>query len=140
MSYEMNDLLDLMVDQGASDLHLQVGQPPTIRLSGSMTPIDGPALTPSDTEKLMQSITPDAHISKVKLEGGAEFAHVNIMAVAHGTDKALVLAHKAAIDEHLAAIGMPVSYTNVFWGGRSEIKPSEISPRAYREWLARYRG
>jgi twitching motility protein PilT len=73
MSYEMNDLLDLMVDQGASDLHLQVGQPPTIRLSGSMTPIDGPALTPLDTEKLMQSITPDAHISNVKLNGGADF-------------------------------------------------------------------
>ena len=73
MSYEMNDLLDLMVDQGASDLHLQVGQPPTIRLSGSMTPIDGPALTPMDTEKLMQSITPDSHISNVKLNGGADF-------------------------------------------------------------------
>jgi DNA-binding Lrp family transcriptional regulator len=67
-------------------------------------------------------------------EGGDEFANVNIMAVAHGTDKALVLEHKAAIDAHLAAIGMPVSYTNVFWGGRSEIKPSEISPRAYAEW------
>ena len=38
------------------------------------------------------------------------------------------------IDEHLAAIGMPVNYTNVFWGGRSEIKPSEISPVVYREW------
>ena len=73
MRYEMNDLLDLMVDQGASDLHLQVGQPPTIRLSGSMTPIDGPALTPMDTEKLMQSITPDSHISNVKLNGGADF-------------------------------------------------------------------
>jgi DNA-binding Lrp family transcriptional regulator len=72
-------------------------------------------------------------------EGGPEFAHVNIMAVAHGTEKNTVLAHKAAIDEHLAAIGMPVSYTNVFWGGRSEIKPSEISPRAYAEWLARMR-
>ena len=70
-------------------------------------------------------------------EGGPEFANVNIMAVAHGTDKALVLAHKAAIDAHLAAIGMPVLYTNVFWGGRSEIKPSEISPRVYREWFAR---
>ena len=69
-------------------------------------------------------------------EGGAEFANVNIMAVAHGTDKALVLAHKAAIDAHLEAIGMPVLYTNVFWGGRSEIKPSEISPAAYRKWLA----
>ncbi|MEY4813615.1 MAG: hypothetical protein RLZZ162_688, partial [Verrucomicrobiota bacterium] len=74
MSYEMNDLLDLMVDQRASDLHLQVGQPPTLRLSGSMTPIDGPPLTPSDTERLMQAITPDAHISDVKLKGGADFA------------------------------------------------------------------
>jgi len=67
-------------------------------------------------------------------EGGPEFANVNIMAVAHGTEKAAVLAHKQAIDEHLASIGMPVSYTNVFWGGRSEIKPSEISPNAYEEW------
>ena len=67
-------------------------------------------------------------------EGGPEFANVNIMAVAHGTDKSLVLAHKAAIDEHLAGAGIPVSYTNVFWGGRSEIKPSEISPAEYRRW------
>jgi hypothetical protein len=67
-------------------------------------------------------------------EGGPEFRNVNIMAVAHGTDKELVLAHKRAIDEHLASIGMPVSYTNVFWGGRSEIKPSEISPLEYVEW------
>jgi hypothetical protein len=67
-------------------------------------------------------------------EGGPEFRNVNIMAVAHGTEKALVLAHKAAIDAHLAEVGIPVSYTNVFWGGRSEIKPSEISPFAYREW------
>jgi DNA-binding Lrp family transcriptional regulator len=73
-------------------------------------------------------------------EGGPEFANVNVMAVAHGTDKALVLAHKAAIDKHLESIGMPVLYTNVFWGGRSEIKPSEISPRVYREWYARMTG
>jgi hypothetical protein len=67
-------------------------------------------------------------------EGGPEFANVNLMAVAHGTDKATVLAHKAAIDVHLAEAGIPVSYTNVFWGGRSEIKPSEISPLAYEAW------
>ena len=67
-------------------------------------------------------------------EGGPEFNHVNIMAVAHGTDRDLVRAHKAAIDEHLGAIGMPFSYTNVFWGGRSEIKPSEIAPAAYADW------
>lgn len=67
-------------------------------------------------------------------EGGPEFGNVNIMAVAHGTDKQRVLAHKAAIDKHLEEAGIPVGYTNVFWGGRSEIKPSEISPLAYVEW------
>jgi hypothetical protein len=56
------------------------------------------------------------------------------MGVAHGTDKNLVLEHKQAIDRHLESVGIPVGYTNVFWGGRSEIKPSEISPIAYREW------
>ncbi|HEX6179055.1 MAG TPA: Lrp/AsnC family transcriptional regulator [Thermoanaerobaculia bacterium] len=71
-------------------------------------------------------------------EGGPEFRNVNVMAVAHGTDKQLVLAHKAAIDEHLASIGIPVSYTNVFWGGRSEIKPSEISPLAYVEFCRKW--
>ena len=67
-------------------------------------------------------------------EGGPEFHHVNIMGVAHGTDKQVLLAHKAAIDRHLAEAGIPATYTNVFWGGRSEIKPSEISPVAYRDW------
>jgi DNA-binding Lrp family transcriptional regulator len=67
-------------------------------------------------------------------EGGPEFHNVNIMGVAHGTDKHVLLAHKAAIDAHLKEAGIAVAYTNVFWGGRSEIKPSEISPFAYREW------
>lgn len=70
-------------------------------------------------------------------EGGDEFAQVNIMAVAHGTDKTTVLAHKAAIDAHLEAVGIPVLYTNVFWGGRSEIKPSEIAPAEYEAWCRR---
>jgi DNA-binding Lrp family transcriptional regulator len=67
-------------------------------------------------------------------EGGQEFKNVNIMGVAHGLDKDMLLAHKAAIDAHLESVGIEVSYTNVFWGGRSEIKPSEISPIAYREF------
>ena len=67
-------------------------------------------------------------------EGGPEFRNVNIMGVAHGLDKSVLLAHKAAIDMHLESVGIPVGYTNVFWGGRSEIKPSEIAPDAYRTW------
>jgi len=67
-------------------------------------------------------------------EGGPDFHNVNIMGVAHGTDKQVLLAHKAAIDQHLVEAGIPAAYTNVFWGGRSEIKPSEVSPFTYRGW------
>jgi DNA-binding Lrp family transcriptional regulator len=71
-------------------------------------------------------------------EGGDRFANVNIMGVIHGTDKETVLAHKAAIDKHLVDAGIPLEYTNVFWGGRSEIKPSEISPIVFKEWHAKW--
>lgn len=71
-------------------------------------------------------------------EGGPQFGDVNIMGVVHGTEKDRVLLHKEAIDKHLASIGIKVSYTNVFWGGRSEIKPSEISPKVYKEWHAKH--
>lgn len=64
-------------------------------------------------------------------EGGPEFSNVNIMGVSHGLEKQIVLDNKAAIDEHLSEMGITHDYTNVFWGGRSEIKPSEIAPDAY---------
>ena len=67
-------------------------------------------------------------------EGGDQFGNVNIMGVLHGTDKDVIMQHKAAIDAHLESCDIPLLYTNVFWGGRSEIKPSEISPQAYREF------
>lgn len=73
MSYEMNDLLELMVDQGASDLHIQVKQPPTLRMSGTMTPVDGPPLTPQDSEDLMKAITSTANQEQLKTTGGADF-------------------------------------------------------------------
>ncbi len=71
-------------------------------------------------------------------EGGPEFHEVNVMAVAHGMEKPVVLAHKAAIDQHLREAGVEFAYTNVFWGGRSEIKPSEIAPSAYRDFCAQH--
>ncbi|MBI3273262.1 MAG: Lrp/AsnC family transcriptional regulator [Planctomycetes bacterium] len=70
-------------------------------------------------------------------DGGEEFGNVNIMAVAHGADRATALAHKGSIDDHLASVGIPVTFSNVFWGERSEIKPSEICPLAYAEWCGR---
>lgn len=73
VSYDMNDLLTLMVEEGASDLHIQVGQPPTLRTGGSMVPVDGPDLRPEDTEELMRAITSDANQQKIKTQGGADF-------------------------------------------------------------------
>ena len=69
----MNDLLELMVDQGASDLHLQVNQPPTLRMSGSMVPVEGEKLTPQDTEDLMKAITSSTNQEQLKTTGGCDF-------------------------------------------------------------------
>jgi twitching motility protein PilT len=73
MSYEMNDLLDLVVETNASDLHIHVGQAPTLRVSGDMTPVDGPNLKSEDTEALMLSITPDFFQQQLKTQGSADF-------------------------------------------------------------------
>ena len=53
----MDDLLELMIEQDASDLHLHVNQAPTLRLHGKMVPVEGEKLTPKDTEDLMKTIT-----------------------------------------------------------------------------------
>ena len=70
---EMNDLLQLTVDEGASDLHLTVGAPPILRISGGLQPLDSPLLTPDDTERLMKSITSPDHQQKVREGGGTDF-------------------------------------------------------------------
>ncbi len=70
---EMNDLLQLTVDEGSSDLHLTVGAPPMLRINGGLQPLDCPALTPADTERLMKSITSPDHQQKVREGGGTDF-------------------------------------------------------------------
>lgn len=67
-------------------------------------------------------------------DGGPELNDVNIFAVAHGETKEQVIAHKEAIDRFLVESGIGLNYTNVYWGGRAEIKPSEIAPSVYRQW------
>jgi twitching motility protein PilT len=70
---EMNDLLQLTVDEGASDLHISVGLPPMLRLHGSLEPLDVEPLTGDDTERLMKSITSPDHQQKVREQGGTDF-------------------------------------------------------------------
>ena len=74
MGYEMNDLLELMVEQGASDLHLHVNQAPMLRVHGRIVAIEGKKLTPQDTEGLMKTITSLSNQELVKTSGGADFA------------------------------------------------------------------
>ncbi len=69
----MSDLLQLVVDEGASDLHLEVGLPPVLRIHGSLQPLDADPLTPDDTERLMKSITSEDHVQKVREQGGTDF-------------------------------------------------------------------
>jgi twitching motility protein PilT len=74
MSYSMSDLLQLVISEGASDLHTRVGCAPTIRVHGTLHRVEGPALKPEDSEELMRSITSEEHIQHVRENGGADFA------------------------------------------------------------------
>ncbi|MBN1865360.1 MAG: type IV pilus twitching motility protein PilT [Victivallales bacterium] len=73
MSVEMSDLLNLVVEEGASDLHIEVGSPPCLRLSGSLAPLDSPPLTPEDTERMVRSIASDSHQQEIRENGGCDF-------------------------------------------------------------------
>ena len=70
---EMKDLLQLAVDEEASDLHLAVDSPPQLRISGRLQPIEGAPLTADDTERLMKSITSPEHQQKLREQGGSDF-------------------------------------------------------------------
>lgn len=73
MSVEMTELLQLVVDEGCSDLHLEVGAPPMVRLHGEITPLDLPPLTQQDTERLIKTIASEAHLQQIQSVGTADF-------------------------------------------------------------------
>ena len=71
--FEMAELLDLVLEEGASDLHLPCYSPPVLRIHGDMTPLDVEPLQPEDTEYLMKAITSEANQQKLQQDGGADF-------------------------------------------------------------------
>ncbi len=73
MPPQMSELLQLVVDEGASDLHIAVGAPPVLRIHGSLHRLEDKNLTPEDTEALVKSITSEEHIQKVREQGGTDF-------------------------------------------------------------------
>jgi twitching motility protein PilT len=70
----MEDLLRLVVEEGASDLHLSVGAPPALRINGRLVKLQLPLLTPEDTETLARAVTSDANLQRVAEEGSVDFA------------------------------------------------------------------
>jgi len=73
MKADISRLLDACVKFDASDLHLSVGRPPSLRVKGELTNLNHPPLTPEDTVSLMKSITSERHQQELAEKGGADF-------------------------------------------------------------------
>jgi len=58
------DLLKIMIEKGASDLHITTATPPRLRVDGKLVPLDHPQLSPVDTKALCYSILTDAQKHK----------------------------------------------------------------------------
>lgn len=69
----MEDLLRLAVDERASDVHISVGAPPTLRINGRLVKLEASPLTPDDTEQLARSIASEQHMQRVNEDGGVDF-------------------------------------------------------------------
>src|SRR2546421_109014 len=65
----MEDLLQLVVDEGASDLHISVGAPPCVRLNGRLLKLETRALFPEDIEKLVGSVATPEQIQTARKDG-----------------------------------------------------------------------
>jgi twitching motility protein PilT len=70
---EVDDLLDLVVQESASDLHMAVGAPPVLRIHGNLQPLDSEPLTPEDTERFARAIASEDHLQRVRQNGGTDF-------------------------------------------------------------------
>ena len=69
----IDKLLQACVKQGASDIHLTVGQPPVFRLDGRLRRLETKVLESEDTAALMKSITPERCQKELQEVGGSDF-------------------------------------------------------------------
>src|SRR6478736_6619620 len=70
---QIDRLLETTVRRGASDLHLAVGKPPTLRLHGHLRELQTKALDAEDTTALMKAITPERIQQEFEEEGSGDF-------------------------------------------------------------------
>src|SRR5687768_3234765 len=69
----IDKLLQACVKQGASDIHIVVGQPPVFRLHGRMRKLETKVLEPDDSVALMKSIAPERSQRELQEKGSADF-------------------------------------------------------------------
>jgi len=69
----LDDLLRLVIEEEASDLHLSVGVPPTLRIKGALVPLNTAALTAADMETLARGIAKPEQMERVSNEGSVDF-------------------------------------------------------------------
>lgn len=67
-------LLQTMIEKGASDLHITTGTPPQIRVDGELVPLNTPPLTPAETKQLVYSVLTDAQKHKFEEESELDFS------------------------------------------------------------------
>ena len=70
---QIDKLLDTVVREKASDLHITTGQPPVVRLGGRMIKLETKSLEAEDTVSLMKSITPERNQQELQEVGGTDF-------------------------------------------------------------------
>src|SRR5438045_8888649 len=61
-------LLQTMIEKGASDLHITTGSPPQIRVDGHLVPLNLTVLAPAETKQLVYSVLTDAQKHKFEEE------------------------------------------------------------------------
>ena len=66
-------LLEACIKMGGSDLHLAVGRPPVLRISGHLRALDTKVLEPDDTTSLMKSITPERNQQELQETGSTDY-------------------------------------------------------------------
>ena len=72
---DMNEMLKVMVERDAADLHISVGKTPVMRMSGGFDVVDPKILTADDSERLMREITPPRYQQMLQEHGSADFAY-----------------------------------------------------------------
>ncbi|MFH1834309.1 MAG: PilT/PilU family type 4a pilus ATPase [bacterium] len=71
----VDELLHKMVEADASDLHLKVGSPPTIRVDGELGELDEPSCSPEDTKDYAASLMSEKQIRRFSETNEIDFAY-----------------------------------------------------------------